>query len=256
MARTLLLDADPELAARVRPDAREAFRHALVVEVRDLDRGPWVPDRTEPPAGHIGYMVLSGLMVRELRVGDARSLELLNQFDILRPWQEDSASFCEAEWRCLTDVRLAVLSPEVTAPLCREPGLVALLVDRALRRSRSLAVHAAIESVVGLERRLTLLFWHLAEHWGKRTGDGVEVPLDLTHETVALLVGARRPSVSAALTRLGQAGMIERRPGGWVLYGDPPGLEIEVPAEVVEAGEPGSASRSTGARPRKANATA
>jgi hypothetical protein len=236
-ARTLLFDADPELASRIEPSRREAIRHAIVVEVVDLPRGIWVPDRADPGPAHIGYMILSGILVRELRVGEARSLELLNQADILRPWQEDSASFCEAEWRCLTDVRLAVLGPEAGGAICREPALVSLLVDRALRRSRSLAVHAAIESVVGLERRLTLLFWHLAEHWGSRRPEGVDVPLDLTHEAIALLVGARRPSVSAALTRLGKAGLVERVPGGWVLHGNPPGLEIEVPPEALPSGD-------------------
>jgi CRP/FNR family transcriptional regulator, cyclic AMP receptor protein len=102
-------------------------------------------------------MIIAGLMIRELSVAGARSLELLSRGDVLRPWQEDSASFCEASWRCLTRLRMAHLGPPAAASICRFPGLTAALVERALRRSRSLAVHAAIESIVGLERRLVLL---------------------------------------------------------------------------------------------------
>ena len=33
-----------------------------------------------------------------------------------------------------------------------------------------------------------------------------------------------RPSVSSGLSRLAGQGLIERRPGGWILHGEPPGL--------------------------------
>jgi hypothetical protein len=173
-------------------------------------------------------MILEGVMIRELSVAGARSLELLNRGDVLRPWQEDSASFCEATWRCLDRVTLAILGPRPAASLCRWPALVSGVVDRSMRRSRSLAVHAAIEAIVGLERRLILLLWHFAEHWGKRTNSGVEVPIDLTHEMLGQFVGARRPSVTAALSALERAGRVERRKGGgWILHGDPPGLDLQ-----------------------------
>jgi CRP/FNR family cyclic AMP-dependent transcriptional regulator len=37
------------------------------------------------------------------------------------------------------------------------------------------------------------------------------------------LAGARRPSVSSALTKLAEQGRLERNGRGWVLRGDPPG---------------------------------
>jgi hypothetical protein len=226
MGRTLLLEALPELAAGMPADVAERARRSIVVEVETLEPGPWHPDRSDPGVGHLGLMIVNGMMIRELVVGGARSIELLNRSDILRPWQEEAASFCEASWRCVTAVELASLGPPTAAAICRSPMLVDLLVERALRRSRSLAVHAAIESIVGLERRLTLLFWHLAEHWGSVGADGVEMPLELTHETLAHLVGARRPSVSAALTNLARQGRVERNGDGWLLHGDPPGPDL------------------------------
>jgi CRP/FNR family transcriptional regulator, cyclic AMP receptor protein len=51
------------------------------------------------------------------------------------------------------------------------------------------------------------------------------------------LVGARRPSVTAALSALERGGRIERRPdGGWILHGDPPGLDLEESAETERTG--------------------
>jgi DNA-binding GntR family transcriptional regulator len=55
--------------------------------------------------------------------------------------------------------------------------------------------------------------------------EGVAISLPLTHQVVARLAGATRPSVSNALKRLEQEGVISKHPGGgFVLHGDPPDL--------------------------------
>ena len=92
-----------------------------------------------------------------------------------------------------------------------------------MERSRSLAITAAMENVRGLDRRLLVLFWHLAERCGRRERDCVVIPLRLTHETLSLLVGARRPSVTTALRSLSVDGAVSRdESGNRVLHGDPP----------------------------------
>jgi CRP/FNR family transcriptional regulator, cyclic AMP receptor protein len=51
----------------------------------------------------------------------------------------------------------------------------------------------------------------------------VVVPLALTHRILGQLVGARRPTVSTALSELAERGELVRRPdGSWLLRGDPP----------------------------------
>jgi CRP-like cAMP-binding protein len=80
----------------------------------------------------------------------------------------------------------------------------------------------AIAQQPKLEERLWMLFWELAERYGRVRPDGVHVDLPLTHEVLSHLVGARRPSVSGALTRLAAAGRVHRHGRGWVLSGDPP----------------------------------
>jgi CRP/FNR family transcriptional regulator, cyclic AMP receptor protein len=222
--RVQLLQVDPELGAYLTPEQLEHARSEVTVRAFDLDRGLWEPERTEPDPAHLGYMILSGLMLRDVEVGGARSLELLSSGDLVRPWLEDAASFVDARWRVIDPLRMAVLDQAAAARAVRWPALVTAIVDRGLRRSRSLAISAALENIRGIDQRLWLLFWHLAERWGKREADGsVLIPLKLTHETLAILVGARRPTASSAIADLTRRGLVERAPGGgWTLRGDPP----------------------------------
>jgi CRP-like cAMP-binding protein len=68
------------------------------------------------------------------------------------------------------------------------------------------------------EDRLSALFWHLADRWGRVTPAGVSLDLPLTHGLVAELVGAQRQTVTTALTHLRELGSIRRRSDGcWVL---------------------------------------
>jgi CRP-like cAMP-binding protein len=84
-----------------------------------------------------------------------------------------------------------------------------------------------------VEDRLMALFWHLAHRWGRMAADGVVVPLALSHRLIGELVGARRTTVSTALSALARAGQIVRRPDGtWVLTGEPVAAATDV-ADVI-----------------------
>ena len=86
--------------------------------------------------------------------------------------------------------------------------------------------------------RLHMLFWQLADRWGRVRSDGISVPLRLTHTVLAELVAARRPTVTSALSELADRGVLRAVDGAWLLSGEPPG-------ELLECGEP---SRSPNAR--------
>jgi CRP/FNR family transcriptional regulator, cyclic AMP receptor protein len=222
-ARVRLLDADPGLGEGLPPELELQARDELIAEILVVGKGDWEPPEAEP-AGHLGYLVLDGLLIREVTVGKSRSVELLNVGDLLRPWQEDPSSYSTSRWAALEDVKLAVLGPDVAERLAQYPQLASLLVERTMCRARNLAVHWAIANTVGLETRILMLFRHLAERWGKVTRDGVAVPLTITHQMVADLVGARRPSATTAIVRLAESGQLARTPeGGWLLVGAKPG---------------------------------
>ena len=66
----------------------------------------------------------------------------------------------------------------------------------------------AITSQPRLEVRLVLLLWHLAARWGRVEPSGIRLSLPLTHRLLGQLVAAERPSISHALKRLAQAGLV------------------------------------------------
>lgn len=224
--KTSLLEADPDLARYLPPDSVRAMAGTLIAPVHDLPPGPWQPPLTSPGPGHLGFLLLSGMLIRRVIVDGSQSGELLLAGDIVRPWVEDPVSFCDTDWRVTEPVRLAELDRRIAVRLCSRPEISAALLDKQLQRSRSLAIGAATENVRGLDRRLLVLFWHLAERWGQRRNGVVIVPLQLTHETLSLLVGARRPSVTTALGDLAGRGLLRRLDSGhWVLSGAPPAAQ-------------------------------
>jgi CRP/FNR family cyclic AMP-dependent transcriptional regulator len=220
--REALLKEMPSLASRLAPGERDAASRSLTVAVMDLRPGRWDAPK-QPRPGHLGFLVLEGVVLREVCITRDWSAEMLGEGDVLRPWVEDGSSFVRSRWEILERTRLAVLDPAAAAQICNFPALLDDLFERAIKRSRSLAVHATIEGVHRIDQRLLLLFWHLAEQWGKRTQDGVVVPIRLAHGQLARLVGARRPTVTTALGKLERTGELKRtHDQQWLLSGDPP----------------------------------
>ena len=166
------------------------------------------------------------MLARELVVADHVSAELLGPGDLVRPWQVSGRSSLlpvDALWSVLSTLTVAVLDRRFAVEAARYPELTAALFDRLSERSLRLATTQAISQLTRVDRRLKALFWHLAERWGRVTGDGVVVPLALTHRILGQLVGARRPTVSTALSELAERNELTRRPdGSWLLQGEPP----------------------------------
>ena len=192
-----------------------------------LGVGPWDVSRLSgASADHIGLLVLEGVLARELIVADHVSAELLGPGDLLRPWQAASKSELlpvTAEWSVLSPATLAVLDRRFAAEASQYPEVTAALFDRLSERSLRLATTQAISQLTRVDRRLKALFWHLAERWGRVGGDGVVIPLALTHRILGQLVGARRPTVSTALSELAERDeLVRRSDGSWLLRGDPP----------------------------------
>ena len=226
LKRAPLLRLHPSLGRKLGPAAWQKAERVLMVPVISIPRGPWNPPTIAPTDAELGLLVTDGQLIREVTVGGGRSLELLGDGDLLRPWQEDASSFCVSHWRSLTTSKLAVLDRRCVAALVEWPSLVTAIVERAVRRSRFLAVEAAASNQVGIERRILTLLWQLAEKWGRREPGAVVVTIKLTHEVIGDIVGARRPSVTLAIGNLVAQGAVERRGDRcWALLGDPPGTQ-------------------------------
>ena len=222
-----LVDADPDLADCV-PDAAlpRARRDALAV-VRRLSPGAWdVRSAFEPDVHHRGFLVVDGLLSREVDVLGRCCVELLGPGDVMRPWswdEEGSHVRAEVGWQVLEPTSLAVLDAALVERLVPFPAIGVELFTRGTRRAHALAVALAIGHHQRVGDRLLLSLWHLAERWGRVGRDGVLLDLPLGHQRLADLVGAGRPSVTTALGELAKAGSVLRRDDGvWVLPGEPP----------------------------------
>jgi CRP/FNR family cyclic AMP-dependent transcriptional regulator len=232
-----LLDLDPELGQLLDDERLEAARHDLTVRVTALPIGEWDGSRlasTDPE--NVGLLVLEGVMAREVVVGDTVSTELLGPGDMMRPWQlgaDAELLRVTVRWNALSKLRLAVLDRRMAAALVQYPEVNAVLIDRLSERAQRLAVGQAISQLHRVDVRLVSLLWHLAERWGRVTGEGVVVPLALSHRVLGQLVGARRPTVSTALAQLARENRVQRREDGtWLLLGQPVGVSVDS-AEVV-----------------------
>jgi CRP/FNR family cyclic AMP-dependent transcriptional regulator len=229
--RVRVLDLDPELGRGLGAEEFALASRHLVAQTRQLEPGEWTApwDGEEDPGGAIGALVLDGLLLRVERIGTVAAAELLGSGDVLRPWltgHEGSSLTARARWQVLQPTTIAILDRRFTSIAGRWPETVTALMERGVQRARLLAFQMAIGNVRRIDARLLLLMWRLADRWGRVTGDGVVVPLRLTHGWLANLVGAQRPSVTTALGNLAGAGRIERlEDGSWLLRGDPPDVE-------------------------------
>ena len=233
-----LLDADPDLGRLLDGDALAEARRKLVVRQHTVSPGPWDGERLRDAGPeHVGLFVVEGVMTRELALADNVSAELIGPGDVVRPWQASGPERLVpvgVRWTVLQPTRLAVLDSRFAAVLAGHPEVNAMLIDRMAERTQRLSVMQAISQLNGVDRRLLTLFWHLAERWGRVTPEGVVVTAPIPHRMVAQLVGARRPTVSTALSQLAERGELVRRPDdSWLLTGAPVGVPTEEAARIV-----------------------
>ena len=219
-----VLDADPDLAVRLPPAAREAARRhavapAMTVGLGDVDPASWGATAD----GHLGFLVLSGLLTRSVTVLGRTSIELVGAEDLLRPWEEGAEEASvprQVSWSVLEPAQVAVLDQRFARRVARWPEIGAALLDRTFRRVQRTSFHVAILEHPRVDVRLMLLFWQLADRWGHVGPEGVTVPMRLTHEALGRLVRAQRPSVTVSLRHLAERDLIRRDRNGWLLCGD------------------------------------
>jgi CRP/FNR family cyclic AMP-dependent transcriptional regulator len=223
--RTSLVEEDPDLLRGFDQATADTIRRVANVPVMNIESGPWARASSSPPPIY-GLFVLDGVLSRGVVIQGRRSAELLGPGDILRPAASDdldSSVDFDVSWDVLEPARLALLDEDFASAVAPWPGLTAAVMDRIMRRAHALAFHLAVSHLKLVEMRLLVILWYYADRWGRVTPGGVLLPLRMTHSLLARIVGARRPSVSTALGKLQDRGLVERVENGqWLLLGDPP----------------------------------
>jgi len=177
--------------------------------------------------GGVGGEAVELLLQPVARDDGAAAAELLGPGDVVLPWMPSPGGATVStgiEWSVLQEARIALLDRPFVVQVSSWPEITATLAARLANRARALDVLLALRSAPGIERRMLVLLWVLAERFGKVTPAGVRLEMPLTHQVLAELAGARRPTVTTALAQLRRQGIIEflteRR--GWTLRGQPP----------------------------------
>ena len=246
-----LLDADDDLAQEFDQRMRIAARQLATARVLDAGVGrcdltPWLEAAGDGP----GLLILDGLMAMDTCVGARTATELVGAGDLLlrssvRP---DDMLEQSTAWRVLCQARLALLDDEFSERVRPWPQIGRALLRRVGRRAAELDVLRAISSQPRLEVRLVLVLWHLAARWGRVDPSGIRLALPLTHRLLGQLVGAERPSISHALGRLAQAGLVTGSAGDLHLHGT---LERHLECLIERTGTVGIGAQSEQNRPSR-----
>jgi CRP-like cAMP-binding protein len=223
-----VLEVDTDLGGDLEPATLAVARPRALARGAWLDVGAWQPLPEQwDSRGHLGLLVVEGLLARSLRLGNRDCAELLGTGDLLRPWvrvDDESSIPMEEGWTVLDPVRIAVLDRRFAMAVCEWPEITAAILDRGMARSRWLAFHLAVAHLRTVEDRVLVALWHFADRWGSVRHDGsVALRLNITHAMLAAIVAAERPSVTLALGALRDRGLVERgEDHTWFLCGGPP----------------------------------
>lgn len=163
------------------------------------------------------YVVLSGevLVSRTDPSGNEYVIEVYVRGDALGQlpfFDNDGTRFTNgyagAETECLLAPKNAVL-----ALLRAKPQLMAYMLAVYSNWIRTRDMHASESAFQNLAGRVACKLVELGSRYGEPGPDGVRIPIRLTQETVANMLGASRENVSRALARLARQGEVIHQRG-------------------------------------------
>lgn len=227
--RVALLKLDPDLAEAVSSADRNRARGAVQACAYRLAAGRVSIPMADMPSTTFALLVLRGALVHETQVGQGRMVEFISRGDLLMPFHpQPDGAHGRVALTATEDVLLAALDHQFIRAAAVWPGLMISVQRRLCEQQHRLAVHGAICQLPRIEQRLMALMWHLVDRAGKVTPDGVVLTRRLTHQALAGLVSAHRPSVTVALKALQNQDLLRRCPNGmWLLpKRDPASLAI------------------------------
>ena len=217
-----LLDLDDDLAEQLELRMRFSARQHATARLLDADTGVCDLASLFGAVGNgPGLLIVDGLLAIDTCIAGRTTTELMGDGDLIQPPErhEDEMVDSETVWRALNPTRLALLDTDFAERMRSWPRVLNALFRRAERRSAELDVLRAISCQPRLEVRLVLLLWHLASRWGRVEPSSLRLELPLTHRLLGQMVAAERPSISHALRRLSQAGIVTGAAGDWHLHG-------------------------------------
>jgi CRP/FNR family cyclic AMP-dependent transcriptional regulator len=215
-----LLEVEPDLA-EVLSDEQRAEARRFWLPVAAVDKGGDVAGLLEE-SGAFGAIVLEGMLVQALQISEDPTLRLIGPGSFVPPAHPpQSMPVVGARLFVPVPSRLVLLGEQLLIAARRWPWIVSSLHARMLEHSERLATQLAICQLPRVEDRLMAMMWLLAESWGRVTPAGTRLRISLSHEVLGGLVGARRPTVTLALSKLAERGSLIRHDDEWLIV-EPP----------------------------------
>jgi len=212
-----LIDVEPDLIGLLPPEDR-GQAGAVMVPVMAVDEGDLDLGRLQEQTSAFGVLVLDGMLLRRVLVGDHSALRVLGPGDFVAVGEPaDIAILADGGYRAAAPTRLAVLEDHAMLAIRRFPQLAVGMQLRMAAQQDRLAAQLVICQLPRVEDRILAMMWLLAETWGRVTAVGTSLPLSLTHDAWGELVGAKRPTVTLALQKLVEVGAAARLDRGWLL---------------------------------------
>lgn len=232
-----LLEIEPDLAG-VLSDEQRAEAQRFLLPVAAVEKGGEVAGLLERSRA-FGAIVLDGMLIHALQIGEDPTLRLIGPGSFV-PQHPPPQSMPIVGARLLVPIptRLVLLGDQALIAARRWPWIVSNLHARMLEHSGRLATQLAICQLPRVEDRLMALMWLLAESWGRVTPAGIRLPLSLSHEVLGGLIGARRPTVTLALSKLAEEESLIRQDKEWLILEAPVapvGTEPKPPQLVLTA---------------------
>jgi hypothetical protein len=160
-------------------------------------------------------MIVDGIVAHDVVLAGRTATQLLGRGDIIAPAVAPGRPLPLRTLYGIADAtRVALLDDGFAAVARRWPAIAEALLGHAELQMGRVVVQQVISQLPRADQRIVALLWHLADHWGRRRGEGVLVPLTIDHEALGHLVGGRRPTISAALGRLAEQDLVARQPNG------------------------------------------
>lgn len=217
-----LLVAEPELGEGLSAEEFERARQQVLLPAIDAPAGPLDLEELKRRPGIrgelYGFMVLKGTLIVSLHMAARQCGRLVSSGGlVLLDGVVSDSIVTGVDWVVVDESVLACFDERLLEIVLRWPPLMGAILKRAAQYASHALVQQAISQLPKVEDRLLALFWSLADRQGVVRSDGIWLALSATHDTLAHLVGAQRPTVSLGLSRLAENGLVRAQPGGWLI---------------------------------------
>ena len=177
----------------------------------ELQPGDWNPASDPRVSAATGvFLVVRGIVFVDVIFNDRHATELLGPGDLF-PVAGDAVLNEQMSLSVLSATRVYLFDKHLEELIAERPAFGAKLLTASVEMGRRRVLHRTVVQLPRVEDRVLAMLWLLADQWGGVSSAGVFLELEgLTHSLLGCLIGARRPTVTMAISLLEGRGALQR----------------------------------------------